>query len=353
MRCRTYANCMDYRYLGRSGLKVPELCFGAGTFGAGNEFFKAWGETTQDEAVRIVDICMDAGLNFFDTADIYSDGASETMLGKALAHLKREEVLISTKATFRFGSGPNDVGSSRFHLIQSLDRSLKRLGTDYVDVYHLHGFDAGTPLDETLSTLDHMVRAGKVRYIAASNFSGWHLMKSLTVSERYGWVRYVGHQVYYSLIGRDYEWELMPLAVDQSIGALVWSPLGWGRLTGKIRREQPIPEKSRLHVTGGMGPQMPDEYLYKVVDAIDEVANETGKTVPQIALNWLLQRPTVSTVIIGARNEEQLRANLGSVGWKLTPDQIAKLDAASKVNLAYPYWHQRQFAERNPFPIPQ
>ena len=344
---------MEYRQLGRSGLKVPELCFGAGTFGANNEFFKAWSETTQEEADRIVGICMDAGLNFFDTADIYSHGSSETALGKALAPLHREDVLISTKATFRFGQGPNDVGSSRYHLIQSLDHSLERLGTDYVDVYHLHAFDATTPVEETLNTLDRMVRAGKIRYIACSNFSGWHLMKSLSVSERYGWARYVGHQVYYSLVGRDYEWELMPLALDQGVGALVWSPLGWGRLTGKIRRETGIPAVSRLNtgVVANAGPQVPEEYLYKVVEAIEEIAEEIGKTVPQIALNWLLQRPTVSTLIIGARNEEQLKSNLGAVGWKLTAEQIAKLDAASELPRAYPYWHQTQFKERNPRPV--
>ena len=342
---------MEYRQLGKSGLKVPELCFGAGTFGAANEFFKAWSETTQEEADRIVGICMDAGPNFFDTADIYSDGSSETALGKALSHHKREDLLISTKATFRLGKGPNDVGSSRYHLIQSLERSLKRLGTDYVDVYHLHAFDATTPVEETLNTLDKFVREGKVRYIACSNFSGWHLMKSLSVSERYGWARYVGHQAYYSLVGRDYEWELMPLALDQGVGALVWSPLGWGRLTGKIRRGQPLPKESRLHVTAAQGPQVSDEYLYKVVEAIDEVAKETGKTVPQIALNWVLRRPSVSTVIIGARNEEQLKQNLGAVGWELSKEQIAKLDAASEVPRAYPYWHQVQFEERNPKPV--
>ena len=344
---------MEYRHLGRSGLKVPELCFGAGTFGAGNEFFKAWGETSQEDANAIVNICMDAGLNFFDTADVYSDGASEEMLGKALKQHARQDVLISSKATFRQGNlkGPNQVGSSRYHLIQAVESSLKRLGTDYLDVYHLHAFDASTPIDETLSALNHLVLAGKVRYIACSNFSGWHLMKSLSISERYGWAKYVGHQVYYSLIGRDYEWELMPLALDQGVGALVWSPLGWGRLTGKIRRGQPLPETSRLHKTAEIGPQMSDDYLYKVVDALDEVAAETGKSVPQIALNWLLRRPTVSTVIIGARNAEQLKANLGSVGWTLTSDQIAKLDAASEAPLAYPYWHQRFFEERNPKPV--
>ncbi len=346
---------MEYRQLGRSGLKVPELCFGAGTFGSNNEFFKAWGETTQEEADRMVSICLDAGLNFFDTADVYSNGGSETALGKSLAHHKREEVLISTKATFRLGEGPNDVGSSRYHLTQSIERSLKRLGTDYVDVYHLHGFDARTPVDETLSTLNKLVCDGKVRYIACSNFSGWHLMKSLSVSERYGWAKYVGHQVYYSLVGRDYEWELMPLAEAEGVGALVWSPLGWGRLTGKIRRETGIPKGSRLNtkVVADNGPQVPEEYLYRVIDALDEVAKETGKTVPQIALNWLLQRPTVSTLIIGARNEEQLKANLGAIGWKLTAEQRAKLDEASRAPLAYPYWHHVQFEERNPFPVPQ
>lgn len=346
---------MEYRRLGRSGLKVPVLCFGAGTFGAGDEFFKAWGETTEEDARKIVDICMEAGVNFFDTADIYSRGESETMLGRAIRHLKREDVLLSTKATFRVGAGPNDVGSSRYHLMQSVEGSLKRLGTDYIDVYHLHAFDGSTPVEETLNTLDKMVREGKVRYIAASNFSGWQLMKSLSVSERYGWARYVGHQVYYSLVGRDYEWELMPLAVDQGVGALVWSPLGWGRLTGKLRRGAPKPETSRLNnkTVNDAGPQVPEEYLFQVVEAIEEVAKETGKTVAQVALNWLLGRPTVSTIIIGARNEEQLRANLGAVGWALTTEQVAKLDAASRVNQAYPYWHQVQFAERNPFPVAQ
>jgi aryl-alcohol dehydrogenase-like predicted oxidoreductase len=343
---------MEYRQLGKSGLKVPELCFGAGTFGGGNQFFDAWGATSDiAEAKKIVDICIDAGINMFDTANIYSDGKSETVLGKALAHLNREDVLISTKATFRLGEGPNDVGSSRYHLIQSAERSLKRLGTDYIDIYHLHAFDATSPVEETLRALDDLVREGKVRYIACSNFSGWHLMKSLSVSERYGWSRYVGHQAYYSLVGRDFEWELMPLALDQGVGTLVWSPLGWGRLTGKIRRGSPLPKESRLHETAAKGPQVPEQYLYKVVDAIDEVAKETGKTVPQISLNWLLRRPTVSTLIIGARNEEQLKQNLGAVGWELTKEQIAKLDAASEVPLVYPYWHQRQFEERNPKPV--
>lgn len=345
---------MESRQLGRSGLKVPELCFGCGTFGGhSNEFFKAWGASDVAEARKMVGICMDAGINFFDTADVYSDGNSEAVLGKAIDHLDREDLLISTKATFRLGKGPNDVGSSRYHLIQSVDRSLKRLGTDYIDLYHLHAFDATAPVEETLRALDDMVREGKIRYIACSNFSGWHLMKSLSVSDRYGWSRYVGHQAYYSLVGRDYEWELMPLGLDQGVGALVWSPLGWGRLTGKIRRGQPLPKVSRLQskVASDAGPQPDEEYVYRVVDALDDVAKETGKTVPQIALNWVLRRPSVSTVIIGARNEEQLRQNIGATGWKLAAEQIAKLDAASERPRAYPYWHQLQFEERNPKPV--
>jgi aryl-alcohol dehydrogenase-like predicted oxidoreductase len=342
---------MEFRQLGYSGLKIPVLSFGAGTFGGGNAFFKAWGSSDVAEATRLVDVCLEAGVNLFDTADIYSDGLSEEILGEAIKG-RRSQVLVSTKATFPMSNkrGPNDMGSSRHHLMESCEASLRRLKIATIDIYHMHGFDALTPVEETLRTLDTLVQSGKVRYIACSNFSGWHLMKSLSVSERYGWARYVGHQVYYSLIGREYEWELMPLGLDQKVGALVWSPLGWGRLTGKIRRNQPIPAESRLHKTGEYGPQVTDEYLYKVVDALDVVAKETGKSVPQIALNWLLQRPTVANVIMGARNEQQLRQNLGAVGWNLTAEQVAKLDSASEVTAVYPYWHQRQFAERIPLP---
>ncbi|MBV8830823.1 MAG: aldo/keto reductase [Acidobacteriaceae bacterium] len=343
---------MEFRQLGLSGLKVPALTFGTGTFGGGNELFKAWGSTDVDEARGLVDICLDAGVNMFDTADIYSDGLSEQILGKAIEG-KRDRLLIATKASFPTGDGPNDLGNSRFHLIRACEASLKRLNTDYIDLYQLHGFDALTPIEETLSTLDELVRSGKVRYVGCSNFSGWHLMKSLDVSRRYGWPPFVAHQAYYSLVGRDYEWELMPVAVDQRIGTLVWSPLGWGRLTGKIRRGQPLPETSRLHKTADLGPQVPEEHLYKVVDALDEIANETGKTVPQIALNWLLQRPTICSVIIGARNEQQLRQNLGAADWNLSAEQITRLDAASKVQMPYPYWHQQSAAPtRNPAVIP-
>jgi len=343
---------MEYRQLGGSGFKVPVLTLGTGTFGGKGDLFSAWGNNGVPEATRLVDISLEAGLTMFDSADVYSAGLAEEILGKAIAG-RRDKVLISTKATFRLGDGPNDVGSSRFHLIRAVEGALKRLGTDYIDLFQLHGFDAVTPIEETLSTLDALVRAGKIRYLGCSNFSGWHLMKSLAIAEKYGYSRYVAHQAYYSLVGRAYEWELMPLGLDQKVGAVVWSPLGWAKLTGKIRRGQPLPPNSRLQskLNADVGPQIADEYLYTVVDAIDEIAKETGKTVPQISLNWLLQRPTVSTLIIGARNEEQLRANLGAVGWKLTTEQIAKLDAASDTPPIYPYWHQRGFAERNPPPV--
>jgi aryl-alcohol dehydrogenase-like predicted oxidoreductase len=341
---------MEYRRLGNAGFKVPALSFGTGTFGGKGEMFQAWGSTDVAEARRLVDICLEAGVTMFDSADIYSAGAAESILGEAIKG-RRDQVIISTKATFRSGEGANEVGSSRHHLLAACDSALRRLGTDYIDLFQLHGFDAMTPAEEVLSTLDDLVRAGKIRYIGVSNFSGWHLMKSLAVSDRYGYARYVANQAYYSLIGRDFEWELMPLGLDQGVGTVVWSPLGWGRLTGKIRRGQPLPETSRLPKTAHAGPPVDDEHLYKVVDALDEVAKETGKTVPQIAINWLLQRPTVSTVIIGARNETQLRQNLDAVGWNLTAAQVAKLDAASDVTPAYPYWHQRFFGERNPQPV--
>jgi aryl-alcohol dehydrogenase-like predicted oxidoreductase len=341
---------VEYRRLGASGLTVPLLSFGAATFGGTSEFFRAWGAIDTAEARRMIDLCLDAGVTLFDTADIYSNGVSEEVLGTALKG-RRDKALISTKATFRFGADPNAVGSSRFHLLKSCDEALKRLQTDHIDIFQLHGFDALTPPEEVLSTLDQLVRAGKIRYVGVSNFSGWHLMKSLAVADRYGYPRYVANQTYYSLLGRDYEWELMPLGIDQGVGALVWSPLGWGRLTGKIRRGQPLPETSRLHKTAGKGPPASDEHLFKIVDALDEIARETGKSIPQIALNWLFQRPTVSSVIIGARNEKQLKDNLGAIGWNLTSEHIKKLDAASEKEKPYPYWHQSGFSERNPPPV--
>jgi aryl-alcohol dehydrogenase-like predicted oxidoreductase len=341
---------MEFRQLGGSGLKVPVLSLGTGTFGGRGDFFKAWGSTDVQEATRLVDICLEHGVNMFDTADVYSRGLSEEILGKAVAG-RRNQVIISTKATFAMGEGANDKGSSRYHLITACENSLKRLGTDYIDIYTLQGFDALTPVEEALSTLETLVQRGYVRYLACSNFSGWHLMKSLAVSEKYGWSRYAAHQAYYSLIGREYEWELMPLALDQKVGTIVWSPLGWGRLTGKIRRGQPLHANSRLHGTANSAPPVPDDLLYNVVDALDEVAKEAGKTIPQVAINWLLQRPTVANVIIGARDEKQLRDNLGAFGWKLSEEQMTKLDKASQKTPTYPYWHQRDFVERNPLPV--
>jgi aryl-alcohol dehydrogenase-like predicted oxidoreductase len=331
---------MDHRRLGSSGLRVPALSFGTATFGGGNEFWKGWGSTGADGASRLVDICLEHGVSMFDSADIYSDGAAEETLGKAIAG-KRQRLLISTKVTFPTGDGPNDFGSSRQHLVEAVERSLTRLGTDHIDLLQLHGQDYNTPVEETLATLDQMVRAGKVRYIGGSNFVGWHLMKSLAVSDRYGYPRHVAHQAYYSLLNRDYEWELMPLGLDQGVGAVVWSPLGWGKLTGKIRRGAPAKPGTRAHDIAGTGPQFEEERLFRIVDALDAVAAETGKTIPQIALNWLLQRPTIASVIIGARNEAQLVENIGAVGWSLTVEQVAALDAASDAPAAYPVWHQR------------
>jgi aryl-alcohol dehydrogenase-like predicted oxidoreductase len=337
---------MEHRLLGGSGLMVPALTLGTATFGGQGEFFRAFGNVDVPEARRMVDLCLDVGLNMFDTSDMHSGGVADEILSEAIGD-RRDAVLLATKAVFPTGPGPNDVGASRFHLIRSVEETLRRFGTDRIDLLQMHGFDAMTPLEETLRALDDLVRAGKVLYLGCSNYSGWHLMKALSVSERLGLSRFVVHQAYYSLVGRDYEWELLPLALDQSVGTLAWSPLGYARLTGKIRRGTPAPPVSRLHTT--TGPHVEDEHLYHVVDVLDEIAAETGRSVPQIAINWLLQRPTVSSVVIGARNEAQLRDNLGAVGWRLEPEQMARLDAASETPLPYPYWHQRGFP-RNPFP---
>ena len=343
---------MEYRFLGASGIKVPVLSFGTATFGGKNDFFTAWGSTQVDEAKRLIDICLEAGVNMFDTADVYSDGIAEEVLGEAIADKTRDQLILSTKATFTFGEGPNNQGSSRNHLLKQVEGSLKRLGTDYIDIFHMHGFDGNTPVEETLRTLDDLVQSGKIRYLAASNFSGWHLMKSLAISEKYGWNKYVGHQVYYSLNNREYEWELMPLALDQKVGAIIWSPLAAGRLGGKYGRNKPIPQDGRVAQGGSPVPDMAvnEEVLYNIIDTLEEIAEETGKTVAQVALNWLLQRPTVSSIIVGARNEEQLKQNLGAVGWDLTVDQIKKLDEASTVPPIYPYWHQWQKKDLNPTP---
>jgi len=342
---------MEYRQLGGSGLQVSVLSFGTATFGGSGDFFKAWGSTQTEEATRLVNVCLDAGVNLFDTADVYSQGLSEEILGKAIAG-KRDKLLLSTKATFTFGTGANNQGSSRYRLIKQVESSLKRLNTDYIDIYHMHGFDGNTPIEETLRALDDLIESGKIRYIAASNFSGWHLMKSLAISEKYGWNRYVAHQVYYSLINREYEWELMPLGIDQKVGAIVWSPLAAGMLGGKYRRNQPIPADSRVAQGGSPVPDkaVNAEVLYNTVDMLDEIAKETGRTVAQVAINWILQRPTVSSIIVGARNEEQLKQNLDAIGWKLSTDQLKRLDTVSEQPTIYPYWHQRQNLTLNPPP---
>ncbi|HVO03776.1 MAG TPA: aldo/keto reductase [Candidatus Cybelea sp.] len=337
---------MEYRRLGASGLRVPALSFGTATFGGGNDFFKAWGSTDAGGATRLIDVCLDHGVSLFDSADVYSNGLAEEILGAAIKG-KRDRLLISTKATFPMGEGPNEFGSSRQHLLETVHGSLKRLGTDRIDLLQLHGQDCNTPVEETLATLDQLVREGKVRYIGGSNFSGWHLMKSLGVADRLGFPRHVAHQVYYSLLNRDYEWELMPLGIDQGVGAVIWSPLGWGKLTGKIRRGQPAKPGTRAANIPDTGPHYDEERLFRIVDAVDKVMKETGKAFTQVALNWLLQKPTVANVIIGARDEAQLKTNIGAVGWSLTPDQVKALDAASEAPAAYPAWHQHGFPMLN------
>ena len=341
---------MEYRLLGNSGFRVPVLSFGTGTFGGNHPFFSKWGNTDIVQAKRLVDLCIEAGANMFDTADVYSIGQSEEILGEAI-NGRRDKLLLATKATFRMSDELNDVGTSRYHLIRSCEASLRRLKTDTIDVYTIHGFDAQTAVEETLRALDTLIQSGKVRYIACSNFSGWHLMKSLAISEKYGWARYMAHQAHYSLLRREYEWELMPLALDQKVSTIVWGPLSQGRLSGKFRRSQPLPVGSRVAQGADEGPAIPEEWLYSVVDLLDTISEETGKSVAQVSLNWLLQRPTVASVLIGARDEAQLLENLGAVGWNLSAEQVVRLDAVTQTDTIYPYWHQRGFTERNPLPI--
>jgi aryl-alcohol dehydrogenase-like predicted oxidoreductase len=328
---------MEYRQLGGAGMRVPVFSLGTGTFGGSNDFFKRWGTTDVQEAKRLIDISVEHGMNFFDTANVYSTGNAERILGEALKG-KREHSIISTKATFAMGDGVNEHGSSRYHLIREVDASLKRLQTDYIDVYFMHGYDAQTPMEETLRALDDLIRSGKIRYIGSSNFTSWQFMKSLSISEREHLSRYVIYQGYYSLLGRDYEWDLMPLLLDQHVGLMAWSPLGWGRLTGKIRSGQPLPE-GRIKSGGSAGgPEVADDFLFSVIAKLEEISDETGRTISQVALNWLLQRPAVSNVVIGARNEKQLLENLGAVGWNLSAEQIASLNSVSAQKPPYPHW---------------
>ncbi|MEA2479227.1 MAG: hypothetical protein QOJ07_1149 [Thermoleophilaceae bacterium] len=329
---------METRALGHSGLQVSVLAFGAMTFG-GRGGFAALGSTQTEDARAIVGACIEAGVNLFDTADIYSGGESEEILGRALAG-RRDEVLLATKAFGPMGPGPNDRGASRRHLIAACDASLRRLGTDWIDLYQLHGFDSLTPLEETLSALDDLVRAGKVRYVGCSNYSAWHLMKALGISERDGYERYVSQQVYYSLVSRELELELVPLALDQDVGILVWSPLAGGFLTGKYRRGQEPPEGTRRRGAGDDPPNLDIERGYDVVEALDAVAGRHGASVAQVALAWLLHQPGVSSVIVGARDDRQLRDNLAAAEISLSAEDLTELDAVSRPELTYPYWHQ-------------
>ena len=340
---------MEYRTLGGTGLKIPALILGTATFGGGNEFFKKWGDTDVKEATALVDVALEAGSNMFDTADVYSHGLSEEILGKAIAG-RRDDVLIATKVGIPMGEGPNDAGTSRDRIVRGAEASLKRLGTDRIDLYQLHAFDALTPVEEMLQAMDVLIRSGKVRYFGVSNYSGWHLMKMLAAADRYGLPKPAIHQAYYSLAVCDFEWELMPLGLDQNVGTLVWSPLSGAKLSGKIGRNKRPPEGSRAATDASW--DVPEDRLFAITDVLEAVSAESGRSIPQVSLAWLLARPTVSGLIIGARNADQLRDNLAAADLKLTPEQIARLDAASAVTPAYPYWHQQQSVPmRIPLPV--
>ncbi len=329
---------MEYRQLGTSGLSVSVLTMGTMTFGGGGGFAKV-GSTTLDEARTQLDACLDAGVNLVDTADIYSDGLSEEIVGKALQG-RRDDVLLATKVRFRMGQGPNDAGLSRHHVLRACEASLRRLGTDHIDLYQLHEWDGLTPLEETLEALDQLVRSGKVRYVGASNYSAWHLMKALATGERHGLPRLVSQQVYYSLQGREVEYELVPLSLDQGLGILVWSPLAGGLLSGKYRRGVQPPEGSR-HLTDWNEPPVYDEdVLYDVIDVLVDIAGARGVSAAQVALAYTLRKPGVTSVVIGARTTEQLRDNLGAADLVLDDAEFDRLDEVSRPPLLYPYWHQ-------------
>jgi aryl-alcohol dehydrogenase-like predicted oxidoreductase len=338
---------MNYRMLGRTGLYVSELCFGAMTFG-GEGFWKVVGSQGQEEADALVGRCLEAGINFFDTADVYSNGVSEQLLGKALG-ARRKDVILATKVRGRTGPGVNDVGLSRGHIMDSVHASLKRLGTDYIDLYQIHGYDMVTPLDETLRALDDLVRQGKVRYLGASNLAAWHLMKALGISEHRGLSRFESLQAYYSIAGRDLERELVPLMKDQQVGLMVWSPLAGGFLSGKFRRGQQGPEGTRRAAFDF--PPVDRERAYTVIDVMDGVAKEANTSVARVALAWLLHQPHVTTLIIGAKTKEQLEDNLAAPSLKLTPEQLTALNTASTLPLEYPGWMvARQNEDRGPKP---
>ena len=333
---------MDYRQLGHSGLRVSSLTLGTMTFGGRDKFAKV-GTTDVDGATRQIDMCLDAGINLIDTADVYSGGLSEEIVGRAVRG-RRDRVLLATKARMPMGDGPNDAGLSRHHIIRACEASLRRLGTDYIDLYQVHEWDGATPLEETLDALDHLVDSGKVRYIGCSNYAGWHLMKALGISERRGLQRFVSQQIYYSLQARDAEYELVPVSLDQGLGILVWSPLAGGLLSGKYRRDQEGPEGSR-HLTDWDEPPVRNEdQVYDIVDALVEIAEEHGASPAQVALAWTLGRPGVASLVIGARTDEQLADNLGAADLVLGDEERTRLDELSAPPLLYPYWHQAKTA---------
>ena len=328
---------MKMRFLGQTGIRVSELCFGTMTFGGRGDFFKIVGKVDQNEADTMVAMALDAGINFFDTADVYSQGLSEEICGRALG-VRRKNVILATKVRARTGPGPNDVGLSRHHILEECNASLKRLGTDYIDLYQVHSFDPVTALEETLHTLDDLVRQGKVRYIGCSNFAAWQLMKALAISEKYGWERFVSLQAFYSLLGRELENELVPLCLDQGIGILVWGPLSDGFLTGKYRRGQPRPKGSRISELESSPLVFDEEKGFDIVDELDLISKEHNVTVPQAALNYLLRKPGITSVIIGARTRQQLADNLRTTDWEMTPSEVARLDQITEPLPLYPYW---------------
>jgi aryl-alcohol dehydrogenase-like predicted oxidoreductase len=331
---------MEHRQLGRSGLRVSVLALGTMTFGGGGKFGLV-GSTDVAGATRQIDICLDAGVNLVDTADAYSDGLCEEIVGEALRGGRRERVILATKARFPMGDGPNDAGLSRHHLIAACEASLRRLRTDHIDLYQVHEWDGLTPLEETLEALDLLVRSGKVRYVGCSNFSGWHLMKALATSQRRDLPRFVSQQVYYSLQAREVEYELVPIALDQGLGILVWSPLAGGLLSGKYRRAQPGPEGASRHLTKWNEPPVRDrEALYDIVDALVEIAQARGATPAQVALAYTLGRPGVTSLVVGARTDDQLVSNLAAADLRLAEGDRARLDELSAPALIYPYWHQ-------------
>jgi len=325
---------MKMHFLGNTGIKISELCFGTMTFG-GSGRHRVIGEVNQKEADALVGMAIDAGINFFDTADVYSEGLSEEILGKALG-VQRKNIILATKVRARMGPGVNDVGLSRHHILEGCDASLKRLGTDYIDLYQVHSFDPITPLEETLRALDDLIRQGKVRYIGCSNFAGWQLMKAMSISEKYGWEKFVSLQALYTLLARELENELVPLCLDQKVGIMVYGPLSNGFLTGKYRRKQPSPKGARLSEVMDKLP-FDVEKGYDIVERLDQIGKEHSATVAQTALNYLLRKPGITSVIIGARNSEQLADNLGAINFKLTPEEVTQLDELTQPVHLYPY----------------